>query len=143
MGNETQVKVLKQLVDYQEGTVVSRTLSDKKTGTVTLFAFSEGQGLSEHKAPFDALVQILEDVDLARAFQAATVAGDLHEAHVKIEFHGAHEIGNEGEHAIEQPYDHEIFPGIILRQLSPQFPDPGTDLGLGQEGGDAVPHGFS
>ena len=60
MGNETQVKVLKQLVDYQEGTVVSRTLIDKKTGTVTLFAFSEGQGLSEHKAPFDALVQILD-----------------------------------------------------------------------------------
>ena len=60
MGNETQVKVLKQLVDYQEGTVVSRTLIDKKTGTVSLFAFSEGQGLSEHKAPFDALVQILD-----------------------------------------------------------------------------------
>ncbi len=48
------------LVDYQEGAVVSRTLIDKKTGTVTLFAFSEGQGLSEHTAPFDALVLILE-----------------------------------------------------------------------------------
>jgi quercetin dioxygenase-like cupin family protein len=48
------------LVDYQEGAVVSRTLIDKKTGTVTLFAFAAGQGLSEHTAPFDAMVQILD-----------------------------------------------------------------------------------
>jgi quercetin dioxygenase-like cupin family protein len=48
------------LADYQEGSVVSRTIIDKKAGTVTLFAFAEGQGLSEHKAPFDALVHILE-----------------------------------------------------------------------------------
>ena len=48
------------LADYQEGTIVSRTLVDKKTGTVTLFAFSEGEGLSEHTAPFDALVHLLD-----------------------------------------------------------------------------------
>ncbi len=48
------------LVDYQEGSVVSRTVIDKKTGTVTLFAFDEGQGLSEHKAPFDAMVHVLD-----------------------------------------------------------------------------------
>ena len=48
------------LLDYQEGSVVSRTLIDKKTGTVTLFAFDEGQGLSEHTAPFDALVHIVD-----------------------------------------------------------------------------------
>ncbi|MDH5376505.1 MAG: cupin domain-containing protein [Candidatus Bathyarchaeota archaeon] len=48
------------LVDYQEGSVVSRTLIDKKTGTVTLFAFDEGQGLSEHTTPFDALVYLLD-----------------------------------------------------------------------------------
>jgi quercetin dioxygenase-like cupin family protein len=48
------------LLDYQEGSVVSRTLIDKKTGTVTLFAFDEGQGLSEHTAPFDALVHIID-----------------------------------------------------------------------------------
>jgi quercetin dioxygenase-like cupin family protein len=48
------------LADYQEGAVVSRTLIDKKTGTVTLFAFAAGQGLSEHTAPFDAMVQILD-----------------------------------------------------------------------------------
>ena len=48
------------LIDYQEGAVVSRTILEKKVGTVTLFAFDEKQGLSEHTAPFDALVYILE-----------------------------------------------------------------------------------
>lgn len=48
------------LIEYQDGSVVSRTIIDKETGTVTLFAFDEGQGLSEHKAPFDALVFILD-----------------------------------------------------------------------------------
>jgi len=48
------------LIDYQEGAVVSRTLIDKKAGTLTLFAFAEGQGLSEHTAPFDALVYLLD-----------------------------------------------------------------------------------
>ena len=48
------------LADYQEGSVVSRTIIGKKTGTVTFFAFDEGQGLSEHTAPFDAMVYLLE-----------------------------------------------------------------------------------
>jgi quercetin dioxygenase-like cupin family protein len=48
------------LVEYQAGSVVSRAIIQKKTGTVTLFAFDEGQGLSEHTAPFDALVCILD-----------------------------------------------------------------------------------
>lgn len=47
---------LKELVEYQKGSVVSRTVIDKNTGTVTLFAFDEGEGLSEHTAPFDAMV---------------------------------------------------------------------------------------
>ena len=51
---------LVDLVEYQEGSVVSRTIIDKDTGTVTLFAFDEGQGLSEHTAPFDALVYALD-----------------------------------------------------------------------------------
>ena len=51
---------LEQLVDYQEGSVVSKTVLEKKTGTVTLFAFDEGQGLSEHTSPYDATVQILD-----------------------------------------------------------------------------------
>ncbi len=49
-----------RLVEYQAGSVVSRAVIQKKTGTVTLFAFDEGQGLSEHTAPFDALVCILD-----------------------------------------------------------------------------------
>jgi quercetin dioxygenase-like cupin family protein len=48
------------LVDYQEASVVSRTIIDRKAGTVTLFAFDEQQGLSEHTAPYDALVYLLE-----------------------------------------------------------------------------------
>jgi len=48
------------LVNYQEGAVVSRTLISRPTGTLTLFAFDEGQGLSEHTAPFDALAHVLE-----------------------------------------------------------------------------------
>ena len=51
---------LSNLINYQEGAVVSRTLIDKKAGTVTLFAFDQNQGLSEHTAPFDAMVIILE-----------------------------------------------------------------------------------
>ncbi len=55
-----QVLTLSDLIDYQEGSVVSRTLVDEKTGTVTLFAFDERQGLSEHTTPFDALVYLLD-----------------------------------------------------------------------------------
>ena len=51
---------LAELVNYQEGAVVSRTIVHRPTGTVTLFAFDEGQGLSEHTAPFDALAQVLQ-----------------------------------------------------------------------------------
>ncbi len=47
-------------VDYAPGAVVSKTLLDKKAGTLTLFAFDKGQGLSEHTAPFDATVQIVD-----------------------------------------------------------------------------------
>jgi quercetin dioxygenase-like cupin family protein len=48
------------LVEYQPGSVVSREVLKKPTGTVTVFAFDAGQGLSEHTAPFDALVYLLE-----------------------------------------------------------------------------------
>ncbi len=57
---KTQATNLVNLIDYQEGSVVSRTLIDKKVGTLTLFAFDEGQGLSEHTSPFDAFVYILD-----------------------------------------------------------------------------------
>ena len=48
------------LVNYQDGSIVSREIVKKPTGNVTIFAFDEGQGLSEHTAPFDALVHVLE-----------------------------------------------------------------------------------
>ena len=55
-----QVAKILELVSYQDGAVVSREIVKKPTGSVTLFAFDEGQGLSEHTAPFDALVQVVE-----------------------------------------------------------------------------------
>ncbi len=51
---------MKDMVSYQPGSVVSRTLIGKSAGTVTVFAFDSGQGLSEHTAPFDAMVQIID-----------------------------------------------------------------------------------
>lgn len=51
---------LQSLVDYQEGSVVSRVILKREKGNVTLFAFDAGQGLSEHTSPFDALVQVIE-----------------------------------------------------------------------------------
>ena len=50
----------KNVVEYQENAVVSKTLIDKTVGSVTFFAFADGQGLSEHSAPYDALVYITE-----------------------------------------------------------------------------------
>ena len=47
-----------ELVNYQDGAVVSREILKRPTGSVTIFAFDEGEGLSEHTAPFDALVQM-------------------------------------------------------------------------------------
>ncbi len=48
------------MVSYAEGSIVSRTLVENNAGTITLFAFDAGQGLSEHSTPFDALVQVLD-----------------------------------------------------------------------------------
>ncbi len=54
-----------ELIDYATDSVVSKTLVDTAAGTITLFAFDTGQGLSEHTAPFDAVVQIIEgEVDI-------------------------------------------------------------------------------
>jgi quercetin dioxygenase-like cupin family protein len=57
MGNAL---TLNDLVTYNEGSVVSKTLIDKKIGTVTIFSFGAGQGLSEHTVPYDAFVQIVD-----------------------------------------------------------------------------------
>ena len=62
MGQENTPRSLVDLVAYQEASVVSKTLIEKETGTVTLFAFDKGQGLSEHTAPFDAMVYVLDGV---------------------------------------------------------------------------------
>ena len=55
-----KVKKIRDLINYQKSSIVSRTLLDKESGTVTLFAFDKGHGLSEHTAPFDAIVYLLE-----------------------------------------------------------------------------------
>lgn len=55
-----QVVHLAELVQYAEGSIVSRALAQKPVGSLTLFAFDEGQGLNEHTAPYDAYVQVLD-----------------------------------------------------------------------------------
>ncbi len=67
------------LAEYQAGAIVSREVLRKETGTVTTFAFDEGQGLSEHTAPFDALVCVLEgEVEIAIAGKPHRVtAGEM------------------------------------------------------------------
>lgn len=60
MNSDLKVNALVDMVEYQSASIVSKTLIKKSTGTVTLFAFDEGQGLSEHTAPFDAMVQVLD-----------------------------------------------------------------------------------
>jgi quercetin dioxygenase-like cupin family protein len=57
---KAQTIKMTSLAEYQEDSIVSRTLIDKKAGTVTFFAFDEGQGLSEHVTPYDALVSVLD-----------------------------------------------------------------------------------
>jgi quercetin dioxygenase-like cupin family protein len=52
--------VLKEYIEYSSGSVVSKTLKQNPAGTITLFAFDKGQGLSEHSAPFDAVVQVID-----------------------------------------------------------------------------------
>jgi quercetin dioxygenase-like cupin family protein len=52
--------MLESLIDHQDNSVVSKTIIGKPAGTVTLFAFDKGQGLSEHTAPFDAIVYIID-----------------------------------------------------------------------------------
>lgn len=70
---------LRNLVAYQDGSVVSKTLIDRGIGTITLFSFDKGQGLSEHTAPFDAFVQVVEgEADITISGVAQTVkAGEI------------------------------------------------------------------
>ncbi len=69
-----QVKNLSDLVKYQENAVVSSEILKKDAGTVTVFAFDKGQGLSEHTAPFDALVNIIDGrAEVSRSGKLFTV----------------------------------------------------------------------
>lgn len=73
---EASVVQLASLVNYQNGAVVSREVLRKKTGTITIFAFDEGQGLSEHTTPFDAVANVVEgDMEI-------TIAGTPHRVKV-------------------------------------------------------------
>ena len=70
---------LAEQVDYVPGSIVSRTLAKKPTGTITLFAFDTGQGLSEHQAPYDAFVQVVDGAGLFRigGNEVVARAGDV------------------------------------------------------------------
>lgn len=70
--NAAEVYQFADMVNYQSGSVVSREIIKKESGNITVFAFDTGQGLSEHKAPFDALVYILDGK------AEITIDGDLH-----------------------------------------------------------------
>jgi quercetin dioxygenase-like cupin family protein len=67
-----QANNLQNLIAYQKDSVVSKTIIGKKTGTLTLFAFDKGQGLSEHTAPFEATVYLVDGE------AEITVAGKIH-----------------------------------------------------------------
>lgn len=64
--------ILDSFINYQEASVVSRELLRKDNGTITLFAFDQGQGLSEHTAPFDATVYIIDGE------AEITISGNVH-----------------------------------------------------------------
>ena len=69
-----EVTQLNELLQYQDGSIVSRVLLKNKGGTATLFAFAEGEGLSEHTAPFDALVVVLDgEAEIQIADESFTV----------------------------------------------------------------------
>jgi len=74
-----QALSLTGLVNYQEGSVVSRVILKRESGNITLFAFDEGQGLSEHTTPYDAMVQVIEgEAEITIAGKAAVVtAGEI------------------------------------------------------------------
>lgn len=72
MTDLNQTNKVNELTAYQSGSVVSKTVLKKDKGSVTLFAFSAGEGLSEHTAPFDALVQVTD------GSAEVTIAGKVH-----------------------------------------------------------------
>lgn len=91
-----KILVPKDLIAYQDGSVVSRMIVYKKSGTITLFAFDAGEGLSEHTAPFDAIATIIDgeaDISvagtsyhLAEGRMIIMPAGKPHALHAKTRF---------------------------------------------------------
>lgn len=76
MADSKKPAKLSEFIDYQDSSVVSKEIIKKDAGTVTLFAFDKGQGLSEHTAPFDALVQVIEGkVEITISGEAAVLEG--------------------------------------------------------------------
>jgi quercetin dioxygenase-like cupin family protein len=73
------VQNLSDMLLVQSGAVVSKTIVNQKTGTITLFAFGEGEGLSEHAAPYDAYVEVVEgDLEITISGHPYTLAkGDM------------------------------------------------------------------
>ena len=69
-----RARTLSDLVEYVSGSIVSKTIADKEVGTITVFAFDKGQKLSEHQAPFDAIVQVVDGTaELTIGGEAVTV----------------------------------------------------------------------
>ncbi len=93
---KSQILNLARLVSYQDGSIVSRQITQAEAGNVTLFAFDAGQELSEHSAPFDALVHIVEGsaevriagipFDLATGEAIILPAGEPHALKAKVRF---------------------------------------------------------
>lgn len=100
---QQDILILKEAITYQQGAVVSREVLKNAAGTVTLFAFDKGQGLSEHTAPFTALMQVIEGV--------ATVSIDG-EAHTVREG-GMIELPANHPHALDAPEQFKMLLTMI------------------------------
>ena len=79
--SEVKRFILKEMVDYQDGSIVSRAIIDKNTGTATLFAFDKGESLSEHTTPYDAMVHL---IDGAGEFVIGGISYELNEGEMII-----------------------------------------------------------
>jgi quercetin dioxygenase-like cupin family protein len=105
------------LIGYQEGAVVSRTLPKRAGGTITLFAFDEGQALSEHTAPFDAVAHVLEgEAEITIAGTLTVAAGRM------VLMPGQPAARGQRSHALQDAADDDPVgltqPGASLREPS-------------------------
>ena len=105
-----QVLCTAGLVEYQQGSVVSREMLKKGTGTVTVFAFDAGQGLSEHTAPFDALVHVLDGE------AEITIAGTARDGECRQYYHHACQqtACSERRAAFQDDADYDPVIGVMM-----------------------------